>query len=104
MHKMCKSDIGPSADTKHKLLNRKTDGLGGGAGGRGVGIVQVKDAKQINIFWTLTLLITDLMILQEWCQSSVSSSKSFTADMMIQQREMRIAMQCDRRPEQIIMI
>ena len=35
MHKMCKSDIGPSADTKHKLLNRETDGLGGGAGGRG---------------------------------------------------------------------
>ena len=50
MHKMCKSDIGPFADTKHKLLNRKTDGLGGGAGGRGVDIVQVKDAKQINIF------------------------------------------------------
>ena len=48
MHKMCKSDIGPSADTKHKLLNRKTDGLGGGAGG--VGLVRVKDAKQINIF------------------------------------------------------
>ena len=35
MHKMCKSDIGPSADTKHKLLDRETDGLGGGAGGRG---------------------------------------------------------------------
>ena len=39
MHKMCKSDIGPSADTKHKLLNRETDGLGGGhvevQGGRG---------------------------------------------------------------------
>ena len=50
MHKMCKSDIEPSADTKHKLLNRETDGLGGGAGGRGVDIVQVKDAKQINIF------------------------------------------------------
>ena len=35
MQKMCKSDIGPSADTKHKLLNRKTDGLGGGAGRNG---------------------------------------------------------------------
>ena len=51
MHKMCKSDIGPSADTKHKLLNRKTDGSGGGAGGGGgVRLVQVKDAKQINMF------------------------------------------------------
>ena len=35
MHEMCKSDIGPSADTKHKLLNRETDGLGGGAGAEG---------------------------------------------------------------------
>ena len=50
------------------------------------------------------MLITDLMILQERCQSSVSSSKSFTADMMIQQREMRIDMQYDRRTEQIIII
>ena len=36
--------------------------------------------------------------------SSVSSSKSFTADMMIQQREMRIDMQRDLWPEQIIII
>ena len=48
MHEMCKSDIGPSADTKHKLLNRETNGLDGGAGGGGVCLVRVKDAKQIN--------------------------------------------------------
>ena len=63
MHKMCKSDIGPSADTKHKLLNRETNVLDRGwrcrGEGGGVCLVRVKDAKQINK--TLTLLITDLM-------------------------------------------
>ena len=75
-------------------------------GGGRVYLARVKDAKQINIFWTLTLLITDLMNLKNGVKavSSVSSSKSFTADMMIQQREMRIAMQCDRQTEQIIII
>ena len=74
---------------------------GGGAGGRGS---MPCPSERCKTNQTLTLLITDLMILQERCQSSVSSSKSFTADMMIQQREMRIDMQRDLWPEQIIII